>query len=1094
MGSRSGTRWLSSWFGGTAGWIVAIALVAVGSLVGSSLAGVGAVGGVPSGVWLRSSGGSGVVRVEASAGRVVAGVDVGPLVGGRVWGVREGSGMVVVWGPAGMVVLDRAGGGVIGRVSWPQGADAPSMAGARTFAVPGGVIVVDATGRIFRWKLGDEAWDVPSGGQRRLVGVVSSEQAGVVLADAQGVQVVGLSGARSPRSVRVPGGVVSIGLSGGRVVVSGGAGIWWVADGRLTLLSRVGEVVVGPYAGDGGFVMGVDHLGRLVRVGSDGHARRRTIGCDPGTNGAVVSGDRVYVWCAARQQVRIFDARTLDLTGTSRASVSPVGRVRLLPVAGGVVVDDDGSQDQPGAMAWVVGREGDVRAVDKTVPAGADSRGGTDPRAGDGGPIDSSFVGALDPSQAPTEEVGPVARDDLDLSARSGGAASLAVLINDTDLNQDVLAVDQVSEISDPRVKVWAGGAAGAWLQAPQGYEGRVSFRYRITDGRCPEAAARGVSCTASATATVVVFRPGSSNHRPTVTPDAIVLSQGKADDVRVLDGATDPDGDALAIASILDAAGLGVTILDSGDAGRRHLLHVDTGSAQLGPHRVRYVVSDGHGPSGTASAELLVTVTDPKVNQRPVARPDSVDGVPGTEVAVDVLHNDEDPERGPLTLQAVDAPGHVVEREVRVVIPPSGATLSLAYVVADEAGATSEGRLTVSARPTGTPVAPDGGGTDSPAPPDTTTTTEPATTSTTTTRPIPPPTTTTTTTPADPFAIRLLAHEAQGSGGGGFADVSGWGLSDDGTHAVVTTRDALLVDDVNDQIDGYVINVVTGATEWRVTGDLDGSDWRPGSASWVWGDPYIVMQQVSDDGATVLASGDGGLGSGDFWVINKSAPRSDAIGVGGNGIKLSPSGSAVYVDSDAPFGNFTSDMNVQATRPGGPNFAVFPGESKASAVDSVSPSRDFGRFVALGAVWDGTTGTETDGGLDVFQAATSTSRRVDAQATEISAVSGNARWALVEVPGGRRLWNLDTSTSTLYPAGSRMATAEVRWLSDDGRSYVDNSDLASMVSVSTGARTRLRVGPGVGSAVRNYDVGMELGVDPGNSPDEAMIYVKRIR
>ena len=69
------------------------------------------------------------------------------------------------------------------------------------------------------------------------------------------------------------------------------------------------------------------------------------------------------------------------------------------------------------------------------------------------------------------------------------------------------------------------------------------------------------------------------------------------------------------------------------------------------------------------------------------------------------------------------------------------------------------------------------------------------------------------------------------------------------------------------------------------------------------------------------------------------------------------------------------------------------------------------------------------------------------------------------------------------------MATADVMWIDGSGRSYVTRSDPTWIVDLQSGSRTRLRVGPDA-NAVRNYDAGIELGVDES----VGQVYVKRFR
>ena len=125
------------------------------------------------------------------------------------------------------------------------------------------------------------------------------------------------------------------------------------------------------------------------------------------------------------------------------------------------------------------------------------------------------------------------------------------------------------------------------------------------------------------------------------------------------------------------------------------------------------YTVRDAAG--GTATATVTVTVNRP--NLPPLAADDAARTVAGgSGVAVPVLANDGDPDDDPLTLVAVEAPGHGT-----VQVEPGGDQLrytpqagfvgsdSFAYTVSDGRGGTATARVTVtvaaaSAEPVATP------------------------------------------------------------------------------------------------------------------------------------------------------------------------------------------------------------------------------------------------------------------------------------------------------------------------------------------------------------------------------------------------------
>jgi len=187
---------------------------------------------------------------------------------------------------------------------------------------------------------------------------------------------------------------------------------------------------------------------------------------------------------------------------------------------------------------------------------------------------------------------------------------------------------------------------------------------------------------------------------------------------------------------------------------------------------------------------------------------------------------------------------------------------------------------------------------------------------------------------------------------------------------------------------------------------------------------------------------------------------------------------------------NLVSEITISRLSPGGRDLGL------TGMKVSVLFGTNSNRAVAIGAIGSVPPSDEFPAGLDETPTGLEVAldqgtewRTIDPEATSIIAMSSNARWVLVDVPGGRRMWDLNTSSSTFFPAGSRIATADVMWIDGSGRSYVTRSDPTWIVDLQSGSRTRLRVGPDA-NAVRNYDAGIELGVDES----VGQVYVKRFR
>lgn len=240
--------------------------------------------------------------------------------------------------------------------------------------------------------------------------------------------------------------------------------------------------------------------------------------------------------------------------------------------------------------------------------------------------------GGLVPATVTVEVNGlPLAAPDT-LIATTGESAVLDVLANDTDPDGDALIVTGVTQpvvgaVQVGTVSIVAGGKQIAYL-ANAGSTGIHSFTYTISDGR-----------GASATATV----QASINTPPLAQPDAVIDVDRQAVLVNVLSNDTDPDGDAIQLASVgtnpratIEIIGTSIRFTPLADA-----LPVET---------FTYVILDGRGGRGTGS----VTVTQ---NASPVAVVDSYRLNAGQVLALPVLANDSDANNDAMVIQSVTQP-----------------------------------------------------------------------------------------------------------------------------------------------------------------------------------------------------------------------------------------------------------------------------------------------------------------------------------------------------------------------------------------------------------------------------------------------------
>ncbi|MEZ5230143.1 MAG: Ig-like domain-containing protein [Acidimicrobiales bacterium] len=184
---------------------------------------------------------------------------------------------------------------------------------------------------------------------------------------------------------------------------------------------------------------------------------------------------------------------------------------------------------------------------------------------------------------------------------------------------------------------------------------------------------------------------------------------------VRVLDNDEDPDGDVLLVAGVelVDTSDAHVWITPSRDA-----VQVTPRAGFAGRISFRYTIDDGRGGVATALVTVDVSIASEVSNQPPEPVTDVATARAGSAVSLDVLGNDRDPDGDALTLISVG--GTDGNDDGRIVFDPSGhvtftpdaasqqGRIDLTYVVADDFGATAEGRIVVNIRLAGANSPPD--------------------------------------------------------------------------------------------------------------------------------------------------------------------------------------------------------------------------------------------------------------------------------------------------------------------------------------------------------------------------------------------------
>jgi hypothetical protein len=268
----------------------------------------------------------------------------------------------------------------------------------------------------------------------------------------------------------------------------------------------------------------------------------------------------------------------------------------------------------------------------------------------------------------------PVANDDAS-SVVEDDSVAVAVLGNDTDLDNDTLTVSAVTQGTNGAVAIV--GNTVTYTPAPN-FNGSDSFTYTASDGN-------GGTDTATVAMTIT-----ASNDALTAVDDATTVDEDGSVTVAVLANDTDPENDPLTVVSVTQGTNGSVAI-----AGNQVTY---TPNANFnGTDSFTYTASDGNG--GTGGATVTVTVTP--VNDAPVANDDTASVVEDGSISVTVLGNDTDVDLDTLSVTAVTqgTNGVVAIDGTQVVYTPAAnfhGTDSFTYTASDGNGGTDTATVTV--------------------------------------------------------------------------------------------------------------------------------------------------------------------------------------------------------------------------------------------------------------------------------------------------------------------------------------------------------------------------------------------------------------
>jgi hypothetical protein len=224
-------------------------------------------------------------------------------------------------------------------------------------------------------------------------------------------------------------------------------------------------------------------------------------------------------------------------------------------------------------------------------------------------------------------------------------------------------------------------GAGSVTYTPNPNFNGFDSFIYRICD--------MDKTCD---TATVAV-QINPVNDPPFANADNATTLQNAAVVIEVLTNDGDPDGDLLTIIEITQPAN-GSVVNNSNN------VTFTPATGFVGTTTFTYTVSDGQG--GKATATVTVVVSQP--NRPPVAVSDDATTRRNTQITIDVLANDSDPDGDPLTITSVSKPpkGSVTNNGNNLIFTPEAGfagSVTFNYTISDGRGGTATSTVEVKVR-----------------------------------------------------------------------------------------------------------------------------------------------------------------------------------------------------------------------------------------------------------------------------------------------------------------------------------------------------------------------------------------------------------
>jgi len=282
----------------------------------------------------------------------------------------------------------------------------------------------------------------------------------------------------------------------------------------------------------------------------------------------------------------------------------------------------------------------------------------------------------------------PVAvRDDAVIP--QGESRIVYVLTNDGDPDGDIVGIFDVSVAADSGLRVESFLDVGFRVFVDGPGPARRTFQYSITDGQ---------SDPVETTVVIAVSDATLINQPPLAQPDVVEIRSGASFAVPVLDNDFDPEGGPLRVVAVSDPTG-GSTQIGPANSTVRVSVDADTVTS----FSVTYDVVDEQD-NRTASVIRVRVVPPGEPNRPPIARPDAARTPFETEVSIQAVANDSDPDGDTIRVESITsqpANGTATVDPVSgdvIYVPAEGysGTDRLSYLLVDGLGARSVGEVLI--------------------------------------------------------------------------------------------------------------------------------------------------------------------------------------------------------------------------------------------------------------------------------------------------------------------------------------------------------------------------------------------------------------